>query len=428
MLPLLLLTAASALPSPPLLVHDARLIAASRARIAAGDPLTQRALAHALDAAAAALPLGPFTVTRAPHPAPSGDPRDYYSIAKYYWPCNALPPRCARNASAPCDPATGLPWAGCDGLVNPITSQYALPIITNFSSALAALAAGYAWTGRADFASRAALLVRAFLTDPATGMRPSMDFAQAEPGLNNGSHWGIIELSATFVEQVLDSVALIAPSGAWADADQAVLLAWLRAFGGWLRGSALGRAEYRAFNNHQIWYTTVLAACDAWLGDAAGAAALLNATLEPPPLGAPFAPLGVQIAPDGELPAEEARTNSAGYVNFASLGLLTLGALARSPALRGAGAPDLLSYTTRSHRSGIRAAVDFVVPFALGEKAWPFQNLTGTPWSVFAPEFGRAANVAGWEAGRAAYAGLVERVGGDPHAAWALFWPLAYAA
>lgn len=425
---LLLLPLATALPTPPLLAHDARLIAATRARIAAADPATRAALAHAVDAATDALALGPFSVTQAPHTAPSGDARDYYSIAKYYWPCNALPLHCSNNASASCDASSGLPWVDCDGLVDPVVQFYALPQITNMSTAVAALAAGYTWTGRADFAARAAQLVRAFFTDVHTGMKPNMNYAQVEPGkTTNGSHWGIIELSASFVEQVLDGIALIAPSGAWTDGDHALFLDWLGAFAAWLRGSDLGRAEYGAFNNHQSWYTTVLAAADAWLGDAQGCAALLRATLEPPPLGAPFAPLGVQIGPDGGLPAEEARTNSVGYVNFDSLALLTLGAIARAPVVRAAGAPDLLNYTTRSNHTGIRAAVDFVVPYALGEKVWPFQNLTGTSWAVFAEEFGRAANVVGWEDGRESYVALATRLG-DPHAAWTLFWPLAYAA
>ena len=413
---------AHSLPSPPLLRANATLIAQTRARIAARDPAVLPALAAAQRWAEASLTLGPWSVTQCPHAAPSGDPRDYYSIAKYYWPCNRLPPRCAGAPGPSCDAATGLPWVNCDGLVNPITNDYALPLVTNFTTALEALATGFAFTGRADFAARAAAIARAWFLDGATGMRPSMAFAQAEPGLNNGSHWGIIELSGAFVKSVLDPIALIAPSGAWADEDHAAFLAWLRAFAQWLRASGAGRAEYGAFNNHQIWFTAALAACDAWVGDAGAAVALLGATREPPPAGAPFAPLGVQIAPDGELPAEEARTNAAGYVNYASLGLLTLGALARAPALAGAGAPDLLAYVTRNG-SSIRAAVEHMVPFALGEKEWPFENITGTPWGVFAEEFAVAGHVKGWEGSQRELLGAASKLG-NPAEPWTLFWPL----
>lgn len=175
-----------------------------------------------------------------------------------------------------------------------------------------------------------------------------------------------------------------------------------------------------------MWVTTVRVAAAVWLGDAPTAAALLRATLEPPPAGTAFAPLGVQIARGGQLPAEEARTNSAGYVNFASLALLQLGLLARSPLVVAAGAPDLLSYVTHSNQTSIREAVDFMVPFVLGEAAWPFQNLTRTPWSTFAGEYRIAANLAGWEDGRELYRGVVARIGGADVDPTSLFWPTAW--
>ena len=105
------------------------------------------------------------------------------------------------------------------------------------------------------------------------------------------------------------------------------------------------------------------------------------------------------------------------------MGLLQLGALARAPALAAAGAPDLLSYVTHSNNSSIQRAVDHMVPFVTGLRPFPFQNISGTPWSVFAGEFRVAANVRGWEASRAVYAGVAEAVGdaADPST---LFWPL----
>lgn len=232
------------LPSPPLLVHNATLIAASRARITARDPAALLAAAAAERWAEESLSLGPWSVTQCPHPPPSGDAHAYYSIAKYYWPCNGRPVGC-NAAPAACN-ASGLPWVDCDGLVNPITNEFALPRVANFTSTLAVLAAGFTWTGRVDFAERAAVLVRAWFLDAATRMLPNMAFAQAEPGSNDGSHWGIIELSTNFVAAVLDSVALIAPSGAWTAADHAQLLSWLRDFDAWLRDSALGQQEYGA--------------------------------------------------------------------------------------------------------------------------------------------------------------------------------------
>ena len=428
--PLLLCASSLALTVPPPLVHDAALIAASQARARAGDPATLAEVATAVRRAEAALSAGPFSVTANPHPAPDGDVREYYSIAKYYWPCDVALTLCgAKPPSHETCGADGLPWLDCDGHVNPIIDEYSYPIVANMSAAVCDLASGYLFSGRADLAARAALLLRTFFTDARLGMRPSLDFAQAEPGTCNGSHWGIIELSGNFVECVLDSVSFIAPSGAWTDADQAAFLAWLAGMAAWLRGSANGKQEAVAFNNHQIWYTVMSAGIDVWLGDTAHAVALLRGTLEPPPAGNAFAPLGVQIAPDGELPAEEARTNSGGYVNFATTALLQLGLIARTPALAAAGAPDLLSYTTHSNHSSIKMAVDFMVPFVSGQNtSWPFKNITKTPWSIFTEQFRRAANVDGWNASHATYAATVAALHERADDSLALFWPLDAAA
>ena len=412
---------------PPPLVHNGTQIAATQALVRAGDPAVLRAVAAAVRAGDAALTRGPWSVTQCPHTPPDGDARSYYSIAKYYWPCNANP--CHKSAPS-CSPA-GLPWVDCDGRVNPVINDYALPRVTNMSAAVSDLAQAYLWTGNSSYAERAAQLVRVFFLDPESGMHPQMNFAQVEPGSNggNGSHWGIIELSAVLVSEVLDSLSFIAPSGAWTAADQASWLLWLAAMGGWLRTSELGAQEAVAFNNHQIWYTVMLAGIDVWTGDTASAVALLRGTLEPPPAGNANAPLGVQIARDGELPEEEARTNSGGYVNFGTSALQQLGDISRSQALAIAGAPDLLAYVTKSNGSSIQAAVDFMAPFASGENtSWPFQNITDTPWSTFTEEFMRAANTAGWQARRQAYAAVVAALKPKADDPRALFWPVPAAA
>jgi len=412
---------AAAAGVPPPLVHSAAQIAATQARARAGDPAVLAAIAAAVRAAEAALPLGPWSVTQCPHVPPDGDRRSYYSIAKYYWPCNAAP--CAARPPS-CSP-DGLPWVDCDGLVNPATDAYALPRVANMTAAVSLLAQGYLWSGNATFAARAAALLRTFFLDPALGMHPHLAFAQAEPGSNNGSHWGVIELSGNFVADVLDAIAFIAPSGAWTAQDQSAWLVWLEAMGAWLRASGLGAQEAVAFNNHQIWYAGMLAGIDVWTGSLHAAVALLRGTLEPPPAGNANAPLGMQIGPDGQLPAEEARTNSGGYVNFATSGLLQLGEIARTPALVAAGAPDLLTYVTRSNHSGVQAAVDFMVPYVRGEAPWPFQNITGTPWATYTEEYLRAANTAGWDSRRAVYSGVVTQLRPKADDPRQLFWPLA---
>ena len=114
--------------------------------------------------------------------------------------------------------------------------------------------------------------------------------------------------------------------------------------------------------------------------------------------GNAFSPLGCQISPDGQvlgyswlcvfvcyiifpvlrsqcsfgfqLPAEEARTNSGGYVNFATMGLLQLGLISRNPLL-GAQSPSLchtLSLTTQENE----------LTFSLHSRKW-----TDSYWHCF---------------------------------------------
>ena len=415
----------AALVVPPPLAHNATLIAFSQSRISAGDKVALKAAETAVRYAEESMTLGPWSVVDCPHPAPDGNPRSYYSIAKYYWPCNANP--CNGKPPSKCNETSGLPWVDCDGRVNPIVDQYALPRVTNMSAAVSALATGYLFNNsRLDFAERAALLLRTFFIDDTTGMLPSLDFAQAEPGQNNGSHWGVIELSAVFTSLVLDSISFIAPSGAWTEADHAKFLTWLTSMQKWLRTSSLGMQEYGAFNNHQIWYTSMLSAIEVWLGNDSDAASLLQRTLEPPPAGNAYAPLGMQIASDGELPAEEARTNSGGYVNFATLALLEIGGIARTPSLVAAGAPDLLMYTTHSNHSGIKDVLDFMVPFVNGEKPWPFQNITKTPWNTYISQYRIAATTSGWESSHATYVATTVQLRERDDDPLSLFWPFDF--
>ena len=94
----------------------------------------------------------------------------------------------------------------------------------------------------------------------------------------------------------------------------------------------------------------------------------------------------MQIEPDGRQPLELARTKAWGYSNGNLDGLMQLATLGERAGL------DLWNFKTRDGRS-IRKALEFLIPVALSEEEWRYQELGGVkPDSLF-PLMRRAAAV-----------------------------------
>lgn len=110
-----------------------------------------------------------------------------------------------------------------------------------------------------------------------------------------------------------------------------------------------------------------------------------------------YASLRLQVWADGELPREEARTTSVGYVNMDSVGLLRLAVMSEYPPFAASGLPSLFSYVTAANGSSVQAVVDYVVPFALGLRPWPHANIDNATFGVYYEEFMRAAWAPGWK-------------------------------
>jgi hypothetical protein len=82
----------------------------------------------------------------------------------------------------------------------------------------------------------------------------------------------------------------------------------------------------------------------------------------------------VQIEPDGRQPLELARTKAWGYSSGNLSGLMSLATLGERVGV------DLWHYESPDGRS-IAKALDYLLPFGLGEQPWPHQQLGG-----FSPE------------------------------------------
>jgi hypothetical protein len=289
----------------------------------------------------------PFSITEKTVAPPSGDKRDYLSLAPYAWP----------------DPrkADGLPYVMRDGQTNPerdtIPDHKYVGRIVELSETLGL---AYYFTGDEAYAAHAARLLRAFFLDEATGMRPNLDFAQGVRGKEPGRPSGLIDTAP--LARLVDGVALLAGSRSLAEADRQGLTAWFRDYLTWLQQSDLGRREGQAKNNHGSWYDVQVVA----LALATGQNDLAQEVLH-------FAHkrrIGRQIEPDGRQPEELARTRSWHYSLYALQALVDLADLGDAAGV------DLWRYQTPDGRS-LAKAIDYLVPFALGEKAWPTPEIGG---------------------------------------------------
>jgi len=303
-----------------------------------------------------AMDQGPFSVMQKKKTPPSGSKHDYMSLAPYWWP----------NPST----ANGLPYVRRDGQRNPITRS--IPDHANIfglEDAVHALALGYFFTGKEEYAARAVLLLRTWFLDPTTRMNPNLNYAQAILGVNEGRGIGLIETRG--LPRILDSVTLLSGSASLTHDEINGLHKWFSAYLGWLQNSPNGRTESRAKNNHGSWYDQQLIGIALFLGDKN----LARNAAET----AKIKRIAFQIKAGGAEPLELARTKSFSYSVF---NLSALMRLARESQLAGV---NLWNYRAPNGAS-IRAALDYLLPYAEGSKKWTHQNLNGLhPGSLTIP-------------------------------------------
>ena len=318
---------------------------------------------------------GPYSVTQKPRVPPSGDKHDYISQAPYFWPDPSKP--------------NGLPYTRKDGQRNPEINE--LPDHTNLdhmASDSRALALAWFFTGDENYAARAALLLRTWFLDAATRMNPNLNFGQAVPGVNDGRGIGIIETRG--LTSVVDAVGLLAGSKAWTEADQKGMERWFGDFVTWLQQSRNGQDEAKAENNHGTFYDLQLADFALFARQEALAKKVLTA--------ARAKRIAAQIEPDGRRPKETDRTRGISYSVMNLDGLMLLATVGERVGL------DFWSVRTSDGRS-IRKELDWLMPYASGEKTWPYQQIEAYRPADLLPSLLRATA----HYGDARYAALAKR-------------------
>ena len=205
-------------------------------------------------------------------------------------------------------------------------------------------------------------------------MNPNLQFAQAIPGINTGRGIGLIETRG--LTRLVDSIGLLATSKILTDKDRRELQGWFTKFLQWMLESKNGRDEAASKNNHGSFYDLQTASFALFVGRTELAVNILQTVRQKR--------IALQIEPDGSQPLEMERTKSWSYSVFNLEALVQLARLGEKVGV------DLWNYQTIDGRS-IRKALDFLVPFALGEK-WKYQQLGQWPPQQLFPLMRRAAD------------------------------------
>ena len=373
---------------PRVFLLDAASLAKTRDRIVEGAPELAAAVDELRDEADQAVGAGPFSVTHKQAVPPSGDKHDYMSLGPFWWPDPDQP--------------DGLPYIRRDGEVNPETEAYDRRPLNQMTTAVETLALAWYLTGHEPYADHAARLVRAWFLDQATRMNPHLEYGQAIPGRTEGRGIGIIDTAQ--LARLVDAVGMLGKSPAWTSADQQQLQSWFRQYLTWLRESQHGRDEAATRNNHGTWYDVQVAAFALFVGEQNIAREVLQQSTT--------RRIAAHIEPDGRQPLELARTLSFNYSTMNLRGMFELARLGEHVGL------DLWNFQTPDGR-GIRRALDWLIPYATGQKRWTHRQIRDLEPERLAPLMRRAA-IAYHEPD---YEHLVQQIASDPADRMHLLWP-----
>lgn len=312
----------------------------------ASEKREEPALARLKRDADAALDAEPTSVMDKAATPPSGDKHDYMSMGPYWWP----------------DPlkSNGLPYIRRDGEVNPETAK--LPDHRNIQKLMSeahTLALAYYVFDEERYAAKATQLLRVWFLDPQTRMNPNLNFGQAIPGRVQGRGTGLID--TRFFYRLVDAAGLLDGSKSWTADDQRRMEKWCSQFLDWLRESKNGQDESRAKNNHGSYYDVQAASLALFTGRTDVAKEVLQSVAK--------RRIGLQIEADGRQPFELARTKALGYSTMNLAALFELATLAENVGV------NLWDYRTPDGR-GLRAALDYLIPFVSGERKWPYQQIS----------------------------------------------------
>lgn len=343
----------AAAQTPRVYTLEARVLQQNKQAWLNGDSVVKEKVTTLLALADSCLLLRPQSVMDKHLTPPSGTKHDYMSMGPYWWPDPSKP--------------DGLPYIRKDGQRNPeirkITDREYLGELENRCKYLSL---AYYFTGDERYAQKAETLLKVWFINPATCMNPNLNFGQAIPGLTDGRGIGIIE-SRLFVD-ILNWVGLL-ETAPRLDTTLSALKTWIDHYLTWMLSSKNGKEEMQSKNNHGTYDALQLAVYASFTGNEAV-------------LKQVFSSLGSrmqeQFQSDGRQPLELERTNALGYSTMNLSGWFSLAILGEHYG------KDLWHQITPA-TAGPEQAFLWLYPYALGEKPFPYQQISPYHQADFYP-------------------------------------------
>jgi len=292
--------------------------------------------------AATALSLEPITITAYRAKASDGGSNDYYSNGDYWWP----------NP----DTATGLPYIRRDGRANPGNFNYHRACINQLHGAVAALGAAYKITGEDRHVAKAVMLLQVFFLDPRTRMNPTLNYAQAIPGVSPGRSTGIID--TLHLVEIPPAIEAMSHSAAFPPDVLAGMKAWFSNYLAWMMTSRNGMEEANAGNNHAVAFWLQAAVFSKFINDQARLTECRRRFKE--------VFIAKQMAGDASFPRELERTKPYGYSIFQ---LDNMAALCQTLTTAN---DDLWKFDLPDGRC-MRKAMAYLYPFLADKTKWPLK-------------------------------------------------------
>ncbi|CAG8671914.1 3871_t:CDS:2, partial [Dentiscutata heterogama] len=295
-----------------------------------------------------------YSVTLKTQFAPSNDPHDYMSLARYFWP----------------NPKTndGMPYIRKDGYSNPeILTVQDYILLRKLMAEIQYLGLGYFFTKNETYVKKAIYRLNEWFVDPKTMMNPNLNYGSLIKGSKLGRRTGILDFHPIY--RITQSIPLMRSSEFWDHNIELQFKKWLTIYYDWFEKSNHGRAEHDAKNNHGTFYDVQAIYILEYIGKVNEAESFAKKAIKNR--------VNTGILANGQQLHETSRPTSWFYSTF---NLQALFLLAERATYLGF---DGWNYRGKNNQS-IKTAVDYLLPFALnGGEGWEFKNIGGFKMNMY---------------------------------------------